>query len=404
MDVRTRSKNHKSYYGYTFDLNQCNKPDFEIDGYYEHLAEYERVESVRGKPRRINVGPKVVDVFNPFQRFHVKHSVNTTSTVCVPAASYIGTMQNYPGHRLFDVTGAYTLTSVGYGTAWDGDMPPVGLWPLVSIGNGARNFVIRDLFAKANAPEFNVSVFFAELDETLIGIKDLLTGSAKFLIWNDGRAKTILKLLSNPQDLWLWYRYALLPTMLDVEEIIKVINSTPWPIDRVQTGSRVTAEKSSGTFRFKNWGYGRVNPVVPWTAVTTIGCGSAMDILAKRDPAKWGTSAMDVLSGAWERLTLSFILDWFINVGDWLASLRDAAVEVAQSYATYAVETSVTYHDGTYKLYGVPTTFSFYMSRITNIEPPKFPLIDKRWRNLLRTIDAISLILGAIKGALRRRQ
>lgn len=406
MDVRTRSTNHKSNYGYTFNWGYCHVADYEVDGYYDSIAEYERVESVRGKPQEIQVGTKKRRQFNPFFRFHMKHTVNTTSTVCVATSGrpYIGTMQNYPSHRIVDVTGGMDLLSRGYGTTWDGDIPPVGLWPVAEIGNSARDFVIRDLFAKANAPEFNVSVFLAELDETLIGIKDLLTGSAKFLIWNDGRARTVRKLLGNPQDLWLWYRYALVPTMLDVEEIIKVINELPWPIDRVQDGSQVLAERSTGIFRFKNWGYGLVNPEVPWESLVSIRCGAAMDIFAKNDPAKWGTSAHDVLMGAWERATLSFVLDWFINVGDWLASLRDASVEIAQSYATYSVDANVTYLPGTYRLYGTPTSWTFLMSRITNIEPPSLPLVDKRWRNLLRTIDAISLIIGVIKGAIGRRR
>jgi hypothetical protein len=129
-----------------------------------------------------------------------------------------------------------------------------------------------------------------------------------------------------------------------------------------------------------------------------------MDILSKNDPSPWGTSAFDIVLGAAEVIPFGFVLNWFYNFEDWLASLRDADVIFAQSYATYAIDLEYEFvpdigimRDGNHIMH------IFQQERIIDVEPPSLPLIDRHWVNLLRTVDAITLTTGILKGILRKR-
>jgi hypothetical protein len=136
-----------------------------------------------------------------------------------------------------------------------------------------------------------------------------------------------------------------------------------------------------------------------------LGCGGAIDIYSRYDPHEWGTSAQDIVAAAWERIPFSFVADWFINVGDWLASLRSLEIAYAQSYATYAIESRTFLQEGTdVYMDESPVLYSYLQERIVNLEPPPFPLIDKKWANCTRMIDLISLTIGMLKGILKRRR
>jgi hypothetical protein len=278
---------------------------------------------------------------------------------------------------------------------------------LDELGSHYRDFVIRDMYIKLNDPRFNVAVFLAELDETIVGIHGLFKGCLGSLFRTRIASKNIKHLILNPEELWLWWRYMLMPTMMDVEDLIAAFKRQV-KIDRVQDGDRSDEPTTvDGTVTMHGHGRGYVDIDCNFESEYTYGCGGAMDIIMRYDPSPWGTSAWDVLMATWERIPFSFIFDWFINVGDWLASLRDIDYVLAQSYATYAIEskTKITSADPYHFPYGLDLEVeSFSMDRIVDVEPPTLPLVDKKWQNTLRTIDLISLSIGMLKSVLKRRK
>jgi hypothetical protein len=279
--------------------------------------------------------------------------------------------------------------------------------PHEALGSELREFVVRDLYVKANSPRFDGAVFLAELDETLVGIHKLLGGAAKSLFRSGEFIRNSKSILGNPEGLWLWFRYALLPAMMDVESIVEAMKPPRQP-DRIQDGDRSDDWiKETGTTEYK-WTTGWPNPWFPvnWENKYRYGLGGAMDIRLLYDPAPFGTSAVDVLRAAVERVPFSFIADWFINLQDWLTSLRDVNLDVAQSYATYAIENELEIKSGDHVnlLTGKNIVNSFTMMRIVDVEPPRLPLIDKRWRNTVRTIDLLALTIGALRRALKKRR
>jgi hypothetical protein len=296
-----------------------------------------------------------------------------------------------------------------YGTWWDGDLPLIGAYALQKLGNELREHVIRDMYIKANSPRFNAAVFFAELDETVAEMHGLFKNAFGSLRRGALAKKNLKHMILNPEELWLWWRYALMPAMMDAEDLISLVMDKEVPIDRIRDGDRSEEPiTETGTCRLLRYGPSKnVVCSLPWEAKYTYGCGGALDILMRHDPAPYGTSAWDIVQAGWERIPFSFIFDWFVNVGDWLASLRKLEIAYAQSYATFAIESKVTFKGGSpweIDAGESPEITTFLMERIVDIEPPSLPLIDRRWRNLTRTIDLFSLTIGILKGVLNRRK
>jgi hypothetical protein len=274
-----------------------------------------------------------------------------------------------------------------------------------NYGEVLRKFVDRDLHIKANEPDFDGAVFVAELGETVQELRRIFQGVLTGLLKTGKKKKSsaLVHFLLNPEELWLWYRYFLLPAMMDAENIMKAINPIA-EIDRVQDGSRATDQVISGVGDINL--SSEIHCTAEFRTVYSYGIGGAMDISRRFDPHRWGFSAFDMVRAAWERIPFSFVFDWFVNFGDWLASIREIVLEVEQSYSTYAIDatTEITF-DSRWNLDTNPvTTNLFLMDRKTDVVPPKTPLVDKNWVNVLRVVDAISLIVGILKRLLAKQR
>jgi hypothetical protein len=272
-----------------------------------------------------------------------------------------------------------------------------------AIGENFRNMVIRDMYTKANSPRWNTAKFMAELGETLVSIRDLFMGAVKTLAKSGQAWKYVKHFSLNSEELWLWYRYALLPAMLDAEELMGALKP-PKEINRVQDGLREEYDVS-GTSTSGDWFRTKSTTEVTTRGKQRVGCGGAMDIISKMDTSPWGTSSWDVVLGIAEVIPFGFVLNWFVNFEDWLASLRDADVIFAQSYATYAIDCRYEFEiEKGVMTNGNHVMHIYQQERIINVEPPSLPLIDKHWVTLLRTVDAITLTTGILKGILRKRR
>jgi len=398
MDTRTRSAPpYSCYYGY---YRPCGVPDY--TKYFFWTPRSESVTSYRGKRHYIQVGKKKRKKFHAFTRtLYDRSPLKQTGYWCPSstkrvwgenwAATYfLSLMPRYP-----DTTNQY----VAYGS------PCPWVYHAMSAHSlEIRESVINDLFVKAKSPVFDGAVFIAELEETLTSVYDIFKGALKGLAKPSTRTKAGLKhIFLNPEEMWLWYRYFLLPAILDASSIIEALKPQE-AIDRIQSGDRTDGyQKVSGHIGFYTPGIPQFAFPCEWEQEFKYGAGAAIDLYRRFDPSPYGTSAVDVLRATWERIPWSFVFDWFVHFGDWLTSLRDVEMEIAQSYVTCAIDcvTRVSfpehYHD-----VEVFTFHDYRMDRFVDIEPPSFPLIDKKWANCTRLVDAISLITGMLKRILRR--
>jgi hypothetical protein len=370
-------------------------------GSYQGIKESEVVESYRGKPQHLYVGVKKRKKFNNFYRAHYTKGADVQARVCESDPKYKGVVSDFPIHDILGKSGGISGPESGKGTEWSGDLPPIPFHSLVSYGERFRDLAIMQCYERLNSPDFDGLVFLAELSETVDSIKTLLGETVKTLTKATSAVRNIRHLILNPEEMWLFYRYVLLPSMMDIEDLVNVITDKTRS-SRVQTGSQNDIQES-GTFTLLGYGGGYYDIDIPWNADISCRCGTAIDTFCRVDPHKFGFSAMDMLRAAWERLPYSFVSDWFIDLGSWLTTLRDVHVEMAQSYASFAITSKTTLKSATYwQMNGESHHETFVLSRITDIEPSQFPLADRNIWSLNRSIDAISLTLSLLKSTLKR--
>lgn len=363
---------------------------------------YESVESYRGHRTYVSVGKKRRETFHAFERW--KHSFGEPSIFrwCPPARTKLIAKGTQEANVVFCMG-----IAEGKPNPYTGDWPIIGKWRVQRHAAELQTFVSRDLYVKATEPRFDGLVFLAELDETLVGIQDILKGTVKGLTNARQGMKTVRELVSNPQSLWLWYRYALMPAILSVNDLLGAFKPRA-EIDRIQTGSRPKTTRMYGTLLHPNWnlGSGDITLEIPWESEVTVRAGGALDFYFLHDPHEWGFSSVDILRASYERIPYSFVFDWFVNLGDFLQTLRNIEFDLAQSYVSTVVDTVTEFKPGKYCMYEGenPKLHCFLQQRITGIEPPTKPLIDRKWVTTLRTIDSISLIVGFLKGLLQKKR
>lgn len=413
----TQTKNRMEDFKYVYPP-ACSGGTYAYFGTFPAAFEY--VESYRGPHQFVDVGPKRRRKFNPFVRFRYSFNEPSEFRWC-PAGGRI----TLKGYNIPQVNIQWCMDlPLSSSNPFTGDWPLIGRLRMDQFVLSQNEKTASDLFVKMHEPRFDGLVFAAELDETLVGIKKLLLGAAEPFYKPDnlrkltdtlsvarksgGAQKAIeieQRLILNPQELWLWYRYALMPAILSVKDLLDAL-STKVKIDRIQAGSRSKTTVLSGTLLHPGWdmGVGSYSTLeMPWTTELTTGRGGALDFQFLHDPNEWGFGGVDVFRAVYERIPFSFVLDWIVKLGDWLTTLREIEFEMVQSYSTVAVQTVTNFMPGEDCFYAGqnPVLTCFLQKRITELKPPTTPLIDRDWRNLRRTIDTISLTIGFLKGILQ---
>lgn len=355
--------------------------------------------SYRGKITEIKVGSKRRRVFHAFKLTRYKH---LSEAPCITLWCN-GPNKNVAGKDFNVATWWNAWRNIKDGTrpeSYSGTIPVWGPTALENLGENLRDELVVNLFAKSHKPRWDGAVFFAELAETLLSVRDLLLNAAKMAFAKQGASlawKKVKYISLNSEELWLWYRYFLLPAMMDVEELLRAIKPQA-KIDRVQTGKPRTTTSTHGSVFNKGWFNGSFDWEIPWSNHRVISGGCAMDITKRFDPHEWGFSVRDIIRGGYELLPFSFVLDWFWNLGMFLESLRDVEMEIAQSYATFATESTTYLHAGPDTMQdSTPAMYYFLMERIVALDPPTRPTVTSKYNNFIHAIDGISLAAGILK-------
>lgn len=271
-----------------------------------------------------------------------------------------------------------------------------------------QNYVVADVFAKANEAKFNLAVFVAELGETVNYIKNVMqsfVGVTKLY-------KDAIKRGAKPHSTWLEYRYAIMPLVLTVQDALLALETTRRK-EKVQAFKAVPEiDRTKHMFIYP---YADLCFISRRT--TKLRCGAALEILMQNDVAPWGTSAYDTLMAAWERVPLSFVIDWWLDVGLWLNSFRDTNLIISDKYATLVKEMTLEVwldergSAGITRLRAAPTEPSPFVvsahhivrSTHDNVLPPNLPCFVPGKLSLLRKLDGLSLIIGALLGLKSKR-
>jgi len=125
---------------------------------------------------------------------------------------------------------------------------------------------------------------------------------------------------------WLAYRYGLMPLVYDIQGVMKafdrklgrIVRQT-YRARRESTGS-VLYTVTSGPYSWSD--IYEYNTTATWSVVVRAGC------VAEYEATRAQTLGLHwsyLPSAAWEVVTLSFVADWFLNIGDYLKAISVSA-------------------------------------------------------------------------------
>jgi len=235
------------------------------------------------------------------------------------------------------------------------------------------------------------------------GLLSLLTSIRDGSLWKILR--TARSRISDPESMWLEYRYAIMPLILTISDAIQAykggISKTTFDA-RVSRTFKLSHDNTS--LKFSNLFY------FDWTnkIVDKVSATARIEVKSQCDPSPLGMGLMDAVRAGYEVLPLSFVFNWFVGVEEWLTSLRNTNLEVKSSYVTTVVDRTghVFSEDANGLTWTVPIDWDYHefmMKRDINIAPPIMPLLQAENLSLHRTVDALSLIISIAKGLLSRR-
>lgn len=281
-----------------------------------------------------------------------------------------------------------------------------------------KAWLAQELYEKANAPSFATATFLAEGLETVGYLTARLGTAAKNIVslYDQHKSAAMVKKAGkhvlSAHERWLEFRYAIMPIVLDIENIIEAFTNSNQKL-YVTRGLKMEEKNSftNHTFSFDNSCVPVGQKPLVWklkvATKSTLRGGGKMILRPSYDPAKWGTSFYDVLMASWERLPLSFVVDWFYDIGGWIASHRDAHISIVNNYVTVVQETEQEIWLDSADFANVVDsgrikTDYLYISRATSVVPPEFPLFYAKTLSLLRQCDAAALSIGFIANILKK--
>jgi hypothetical protein len=185
-------------------------------------------------------------------------------------------------------------------------------------------------YAKLQETQWDTGVFLAELLETLDMLKNPLKGLAKFGR-KARRAGSLPEygkhVVGFAADSWLTYIYGIKPFLNDINAIIALCDGLLVKHYHTLLRKRATRKSSTSTTTVTTGGTGYFGyPIVRTRRVTTK-CTTVVYYKNKQEgkiqgfARNFGLNIGNIPSIAWERVPYSFLVDWVLNVGDWLKAI-----------------------------------------------------------------------------------
>lgn len=273
-----------------------------------------------------------------------------------------------------------------------------------------ESYAVNAAIAKSKEPDFDLGVVFAELGETIDGIIHPISALRKYVKQLDSKKINSLrtegrKTVDMLTGSWLEWTYGVMPTVSTIQDAIAEYN-------RVSLGMVNTLRRSKGSVKFGKSstmsnlsvgpGYYSITGDV-LTSVSKRQSATAFWMLTK--PSTWqaqmGIDATFLPSVLWEKVQLSFVLDWFYGVGPWLAAIRPMENRTAIG-TSVSLKVSVRQHVHNVRagLYACPlmstgstaTCTTQYLKRSLGSTTASYmPVVSPNLLGLKRSISAASL-------------
>lgn len=211
----------------------------------------------------------------------------------------------------------------------------------------ARTIASNNFVDSVNEAYALLLVSIKEFKATVKSIKDLrgsFFDSVKGLM---GRLNT--KTYQNLSDVWMGARYAYRPLAYEVAGLVSYLNDfqdrKAW--QKVNAGHKLTEVLESTGYSnvpvFDDLGNHICNVSYTLEDVITINCRTGARWRPKVNISRESTrlGLRHTLSTAWDAMPLSFVVNWFLTMGPWLASFDvSGTIETSGSWASYDITMS----------------------------------------------------------------
>nr|QIS88010.1 MAG: maturation protein [Marr virus] len=279
-------------------------------------------------------------------------------------------------------------------------LPVIETVPRRGWDNEVVSSLITDMYAKANSTEWDALTTLAEARKTVSWLADVVLRTVETIKWLNGRkaAEEINQILrkggtSHAANVWLEYRYALEPLILDFENIQAAADNL----------SRI----------YKRWGNFKIVDLeddvpAPWRGTSRLTYEYRVSLKRRYDPSTLLEAISGVVSGnplttLWEIVPYSFVVDWFINIGDFIAATTTIPAHCQEgAVASVRVkryrEASITSKYDGWLTDAETYEDSYYRWVVNKGDAGLTSFIDLNWK---RKLDAFALSWGKVKPTLR---
>lgn len=226
-------------------------------------------------------------------------------------------------------------------------------------------------------------------------------------------------------DAWLEYRYGWKPLLMDIEAIMnKIAEQRETLTRRLVFRASESVEKSiSSAFTNRqlpgDFYYLRANGSYTCTKKVRASAGMICEVKPLKPLETFykmfGLRAHDLPRTAWNVIPFSFVVDWFINVDEWLSAITpEPNIMVLGSWVTSVEEASTILNAGTitgnYYATKPPLTGSYservtkrvLIRRLSNPSTGTLPTLRAKPLSLVQLVDGISLLNGQIVQGLEK--
>lgn len=303
---------------------------------------------------------------------------------------------------------SYTVKYKKY-HGWIGDHPlNVGFHPPVKqfsdFGTAIDCGLVTKAYASSLSGTYDALTELAEMPETLRWLLDLCRSAADATVKSRNREVEIQKLLKRKvltavqaadavADVWLQYRYAIKPLAYSIEDI----GRTLLEYQRIYAKFREKTESvvPDEVLQVDGWVLQRSDLAITARCAiknryTGEGVVNSLLDLIKINP----------FSTAWELVPLSFVIDWFVNIGDVITSLTGIDYSI-ESKATYSFKVSGSCYWQHPDSGATVTLTADAYERIVINPKTHVDFVFEPDLNLVRKFDALALMWGPISQKLK---
>lgn len=292
--------------------------------------------------------------------------------------------------------------------------------------------------AKIEKAVIDAGVELGEVAETIRMLRRPFSSVRDFLFQNDHKRMGLLNKLirysktgkwsgqsgvsaaDTAASTWLEIRYGLLPLFKTIQQIIELAHTGMKPFVMGQIRStRARLKDEYHTSYMDNYAFLYANLTALMEVYHETSCNASVQYKVVGVPAtkeQLGLAPQFVPEIAWELTKLSFVMDWWFDVGTWLQAMRiKPHVKILGNTVGYRADTLVSAYgvgfsepgisgapSGTMPNTPLGTYKKKYYKRDVNVEWPSLPqFTEVNPLDLFRALDSVSLIWQSITSEIR---